>query len=82
MTNDGKVEKLMLSISNPHCSYCSRVIEQRLKDAPGITDISVSYLTDQVLVRYDATKITPDEIRASVKELGYDTVENNRGVRG
>ena len=75
MANDGITEKVMLSISNMRCSYCSRVIEKKLKKMPGIADISVSYLTDKVLVRYDPEKTTTEEIRKSIKKLGYDTIE-------
>lgn len=69
--------KVMLSISNTRCSYCSRVIEQKLKKMPGVADISVNYLMDRVLVKYNPNKITIDEIRGSIKNLGYDTVEHH-----
>jgi copper chaperone CopZ len=68
-------KRVMLSLSNTRCSYCSRVIEQKLKKVPGIADISVNYLMDKVLVKYNPNKITIDEIRGSIKKLGYDSIE-------
>jgi len=68
-------EKVILSISNTGCAYCSRVIEKKLKNMPGIVDLSVSYLTDKVLVRYNPEKTNLDVIRGSIKKLGYDTIQ-------
>ena len=64
--------KKMLSIVNPSCSFCSRVLEQKLVKVPGIKDVAMSYLTDTVLIRYEPEKITTDVIRGSIKKLGYD----------
>ena len=72
MANDKKV---VLSISNTGCSYCSRVIEKKLEKMDGIADVSVSYLTDKVLVRYDPEKTSVDVIRGSIRKLGYDTTQ-------
>jgi len=67
--------KVIFSISNTGCSYFSRVIEQKLKNMSGIADISVSYLTNIVLVSYDLEKTNVGVIRRSIKKFGYDTVE-------
>ena len=76
MINDSRTVKVMLTICNTRCAYCSRVIEQKLKSMPGIVDISVSYLTDKVLVQYNPTETNTQVIRESVKKLGYETVEH------
>ena len=68
--------KIMLSISNTRSAYCSRVIEKKLNRIPGIANVSVSYLTDKVLVRYDPSRTNIDVIRESIKKLGYDTIEH------
>jgi copper chaperone CopZ len=75
MINDSGTTQVMLTICNTRCAYCSRAIEQKLKSMPGIVDISVSYLTDKVLVRYNPTQTNTQEIRESIKKLGYETVE-------
>ena len=75
MTSDSTTTKVMLTICNTRCSYCSRVIEKKLKNMPGIVGISVSYLTDKVLVRYNPSETNTQVIRESVKKLGYDSVE-------
>jgi len=73
----GETVKTILSIANPRCSFCSRVIEQKLVKTPGIKEVLVSYLTDTVLVRYDPEKTTPATIRESIKKLGYDAIERH-----
>jgi copper chaperone CopZ len=52
------------------------VIEKQLAKMPGIKDVTVSYLTDTVLVHYDPEMTTTQMIRASVKKIGYDAVEH------
>lgn len=69
--------KVMLSIANSKCSFCSRVIEQKLGKVSGIEDVAVSYLTDTVLVRYDPEKMTTGMIRESIKKLGFNTIERH-----
>ncbi len=71
--NPDKIEKTMFSIPNSRCSYCSRVIEHRLK-APGVKDAPVSYLTDTVLVPYDPEKTTTRIIRESIRKIGYNAL--------
>lgn len=73
----GETAKVMLSIANPSCSFCSRVIEQKLVKMSGIKDVAVSYLTDTVLIRYDPEKMTTGVIRESIRKLGYDTIERH-----
>ena len=73
MANDN--EKVIFSISNTGCSYCSRVIEKKLKKMPGIADISVSYVTDKVLVHYNPERTNIELIRGSIKKLGYDAIQ-------
>lgn len=56
MIDDSGTSKVMLMMSNTRCAYCSRVIEQKLKNMAGIVDISVSYLADKILVRYNPSE--------------------------
>jgi Cu+-exporting ATPase len=69
--------KLMLSISNLHCSVCSGIIEKKLGKLSGIKNVAVSYLTDTMLVRYDPQKMTTTAIRELIKKMGYDTYERH-----
>ena len=77
MINDSETTKVLLTICNTRCSYCSRIIEQKLKNKPGIIDISVNYITDKVLVRYNPSETNTQAIRESIKKLGYETVERS-----
>lgn len=77
LVKSGETVKTILSIANPRCSFCSRVIEQKLVKTAGIKEVAVGYLTDTVLVRYDPEKTTTATIRESIKKLGYDTIERH-----
>jgi copper chaperone CopZ len=69
--------KVILSIANPRCSFCSHVIEKKVAKMPGVKDVAMSYLTDKVLIRYDPDKVTTGAIRQSIKKLGYDSIEHH-----
>jgi len=53
------------------------VIEKKLKKLGGIRDVSVNYITDTILVDYDPSRLTSQDIRALIKKLGYDTIEKH-----
>jgi len=68
-----------LSITNPRCCFCSRVIEQKLVKMSGIKDVAVSYLTDTVIVQYDPEKMMTGMIRESISHACSTSIYASRG---
>jgi Cu+-exporting ATPase len=65
----------IFSLFNLGCSSCSGIIEGRLKELHGITNVNVDYVTDTVVVRYDPKRLTTDDIRAFMKKVSHDAAE-------
>lgn len=73
---DGKASaKAIFSLYNLGCSSCSVVIERKLGKMSGIRDVAVNYVTDTVLVNFDPTLLTAEEVRGMIKKLGYEALE-------
>ena len=61
---------------------CKSKIETALKDLKGVEDSYLS-LDDQIVtITYDTTKVKPELLQSSIKDLGYDAdfinVTNNK----
>jgi copper chaperone CopZ len=61
----------IFSLFNLECSSRSGVIEHKLKKLAGIKNVTVNCVTDTVLVDYDPRQLTTEQIRASIRKLGY-----------
>jgi periplasmic mercuric ion binding protein len=57
------------------CGMCKDRIEQGLAFEKGIRDVSLDVETKIATVKYNPSKITPDEIRKAISKLGYDADE-------
>lgn len=67
-------ERLKLRIVGLDCVACSRVIQRVLQDTKGVRKVGVSYLLDLVLVDYEPSMLTKEEIMSMVKKTGYDVI--------
>ena len=59
----------LFSLSKLGCVSPCVVIEREMMKLPGINYAVVSYLTDDLIVNYDPTKLTTDEIRKFLRKL-------------
>jgi copper chaperone CopZ len=58
-----------------HCSACVMKLEGLEDDLPGVKRAEASYQKQSMLVEYDDSKMSEEEIRKAIDELGY-TVED------
>jgi len=65
-------ERLKLRMVGLDCVTCSRVIQRALQDTKGVRKVGVSYLLDLVLVDYEPSVLTKEEIMNMVKKTSYD----------
>ena len=56
------------------CSSCSANIEKTLKSLDGIADASVSLLGRSVLIDYEPSIISLEQIKAEINGIGYDLI--------
>ena len=61
----------VLPILGMDCPVCALTIEKRLRKLEGVEEAKVNYMTQNVVVTYDSSKIGVPEIEKAVEELGY-----------
>ncbi len=62
------MKKLNLNIKGMHCSSCSKLIEGELQDKGIKAQVQES---GKALIEFDEKKITEQQIKDTIKELGY-----------
>jgi copper chaperone CopZ len=67
--------KRTFSVPDMHCSNCSMKLESIEDDYfPDIKQIDASYHKQQMVVEFDETKLTIDEIVTAAKKKGYQAI--------
>ena len=69
------IVKKTFRIPDMHCSACVMKLESLEDVLPGVKMVQASYHKQNVLVEYDDGKVSVEEIRKAIDELGY-TVED------
>lgn len=62
------------SIPDMHCSNCSMKLESIEDALDGIKEINASYHKQEMIVEFDETKVSEEQIIAAVKKKGYTAV--------
>jgi len=63
--------KQKFNITGMTCSACSAHVEKAVKKLNGVSDVSVSLLTNSMYVTYDESKLGADAIVSAVEKSGY-----------
>lgn len=62
------------SVPDMHCSNCSMKLEGIEDILDGIKEINASYHKQQMIVEFDETKVSEEQIIAAAKKKGYMAV--------
>lgn len=63
-----------------YCISCKPIVEKQLEDEKGVLSIKFDYLTDSIIVEFDPTVLTKEDIKNSLDKSGYKFVRlANRG---
>ncbi|MFA6098709.1 MAG: heavy metal translocating P-type ATPase [Patescibacteria group bacterium] len=65
------IKKTTFNIFGMHCASCALLIENSLKQLPGIKKSEVSYGTEKAMVEYDQNAVSDEQIIKTVKNTGY-----------
>jgi len=57
-----------------YCISCKPIVERQLKDEKGIKSIKFDYLTDRIIVEFDPSVLTREEIKYRLDKSGYKFV--------
>jgi len=73
-------ETLQVKIGGMSCSFCTATIHKAYGRMEGVQEVHVSLSHEEALIRYEPQKVTPTELRDTLRSLGY-TVRDPRKVR-
>jgi len=66
-------------ITGMSCSACSARVEKEVAKAPGVKEVAVNLLTNNMVVEYDEKATNPQAIVATVEAAGYGAFLANQG---
>jgi len=72
MDKNKTMKRIDFTVKGMHCKSCEMMIEDSLKEAPGVVEAKASKDDDKVSVAFDELKITEDKIKNIIKENGYE----------
>lgn len=58
--------------TSAECKFCKENIESYLKKIKGIRRVKCDYVKHEVYVMYNSKKITIEQIRKEMNDIGYD----------
>ena len=72
--NNEKTEKALFKVVGMYCISCKPIVEKQLKNEQAIKKIDIDYMTDSVIVEFDPSLITKQEIKDRLEKSGYKFV--------
>lgn len=66
--------KKTFKITDMTCTNCAMKIESLEDDLDGVKEVNASYHKLEMVIEFDETKLTDEEIVAAVKKKGYTAV--------
>jgi copper chaperone CopZ len=72
------MEKAYFKVVGIHCISCKSIVERQLTNESGIKRIDVDYMTDSVIIEFDPSVITKEEIKGRLEKPGYNFVRTTR----
>jgi copper chaperone len=70
MTSD----RALFKVVGMYCTSCKPIVEKHLKDEKAVTSINIDYMTDSVIIDFDPSLITKEEIKNRLEKTGYNFV--------
>ncbi|NTW72133.1 MAG: cadmium-translocating P-type ATPase [Eubacteriaceae bacterium] len=74
------MEKKVYEIEGMSCTACASAIERNLAKLDGVEDVSVSYASEKMNIRFDENKLTENDLEKAVASTGYKLVGKNQGL--
>jgi copper chaperone len=69
-----KKDKALFKVIGMYCITCKPIVEKQLKDVEAVKKIDIDYMTDSVIVEFDSSLITREEIKNKLEKSGYKFV--------
>jgi len=72
-------EKASFKVVGMYCISCKPVVEKQLKDEKAVKNITFDYLTDSIIVEFDPSFLTIEDIKNRLDKSGYKFVRLAKG---
>ena len=69
-----KLDKAFFRVVGMYCTTCKSIVEKQVKDEPAVKRIDINYMTDSIVIEYDSSSITKEEIKEKLEKSGYKFV--------
>lgn len=69
-----KIERALFKIVGMYCITCKPIVEKQLEHEKAVKRIDIDYMTDSVIVEFDSSLLTKDEIKKRLERSGYKFV--------
>jgi copper chaperone len=69
-----KTEKALFKVVRMYGTSCKPIIEKQLRSEEAVKKIDIDYMIESVIVEFDPTLITKQEIKDRLEKSGYKFV--------
>ncbi|MFZ0741512.1 MAG: heavy-metal-associated domain-containing protein [Nitrososphaeraceae archaeon] len=69
-----KTEKAIFKVVGMYCVTCKPIVEKQLKNEEAVMKIYIDYMTDSIVVEFDPTLTSREEIKNKLERSGYKFV--------
>lgn len=69
-----KIERISFRIIGMYCITCKPIVEKQLKDEKAVQRIDINYMTDSIIVEFNSSLISREEIKNRLEKSGYKFV--------
>lgn len=66
------MKRATLVVSKMHCASCAMLIEKKLSETDGISNVKVNFAAGKALVEFDEKKLDENRIVSIINSLGYN----------
>ena len=67
-------ERALFKVVGMYCTNWKPTVEKQLKDEKAVKSFIIDYMTDSVIVDFDPSLITKEEIKNRLEKSGYNFV--------
>ncbi|MFC5603694.1 heavy metal translocating P-type ATPase [Sporosarcina koreensis] len=72
-------DKATFDVTGMTCAACATKIERRINKMDGVSNATVNFALETLNVDYDSSQTTVDEMKATVKKMGYELLSKSDG---
>ena len=69
-----KTEKALFRVVGMYCTSCKPIVEKQLKNDQVVKKIDIDYMTDRIIVEFDPSLISKQELKDRLEKSGYKFV--------